>query len=46
MGCFEIGLSHLKIVVGSLWIVVNRCGSLRDGCGTLWVVPSFSNYAV
>ena len=37
----------LWIVVGSLWIVVGRCGSLWivvDRCGSLWVVPGFSNY--
>ena len=37
----------LWIVVGSLWIVVDRCGSLWivvGRCRSLWVVPGFSNY--
>ena len=35
--------------MGSLWIVVGRCGSLWivvGRCGSLWVVPGFSNYAM
>ena len=27
----------LRVVVGSLWIIVGRCGSL-------WVIPGFSSY--
>ena len=33
--------------MGSLWVVVDRCGSLWvvvGRCGSLWVVPGFSNY--
>ena len=29
---------------GSLWIVVGRCGVVVGSCGSLWVVPCFSNY--
>ena len=42
-----IVVDRCGIVVGSLWIVVDRCGSLWvvvDRCGSLWVVPGFSNY--
>ena len=37
----------LWIVLGSLWVVVDRCGSLWvvvDRFGSLWVVPRFSSY--
>ena len=33
--------------MGSLWVVVGRCGSLWivvGRCGSLWIVPGFSNY--
>ena len=42
-----IVVDRCGIVVGSLWIVVDRCGSLWivvGRCGSLWVVPGFSNY--
>ena len=29
---------------GSLWIIVGRCGIVVDRCGSLWVVPGFSNF--
>ena len=42
--------------MGSLWIVVDRCGVVVDRCGSLWivvghcgslwVVPGFSNYEI
>ena len=34
-----IVVDHCGIVVWSLWVVVDRCGSL-------WVVPGFSNYGL
>ena len=30
--------------MGSLWVVVGRCGIVEGRCGSLWVVPGFSNY--
>ena len=40
-------MDRCEVVVGSLWVVVDRCGSLWvvvDRCGSLWLVPGFSNY--
>ena len=39
----SIVVRSLWVVLRSLWVVVGRFEIVVDRCGSLWVVPAFSN---